>query len=67
VHYYIEDNDIFSRAVSSDPLLTTIWANPEFCPDSWLDFYWPSVGVEFQHLLAFLTIHASSPGPFPFM
>ena len=29
--------------VSSNPLLATVWANPQFCPDIWLDLYGPGV------------------------
>jgi len=53
--------------VSCDVLRSTIWANPEFCPDSRLDFYRPGIAVEFQQLVALFAIHATSPGPFPFM
>ena len=42
---------------SSDPLLTTVWTNPQFCPDIWLDLYGPGVLSELELHFTSLTNH----------
>ena len=53
-----EDTRIFS--LSCNFLCTTVWANPQFCPDSWLDFYRPCVIMEIHIVAALLAFsHAA--------
>lgn len=47
-------------SLSCNFLCTTAWANPLFCPDSWLDFYRPGVIMKFHIIAALLTFsHAA--------
>ena len=53
-----EDTRILS--LSCNFLCTTVWANPQFCPDSWLDLYWPCVIMEIHIVAALLAFsHAA--------
>ena len=54
----IEDTRIFW--LSCNFLCTTVWANPQFCPDSWLDFYRPCVIMKIHNTAALLAFsHAA--------
>jgi len=55
--YACESNeDTRTLSLSCNFLCTTVWANPQFCPDSWLDFYRPCVIMEFHVVAALLAI-----------
>ena len=43
--------------VSSNPLLATVWTNPQFCPDIRLDLYWPGVFPKLENSFTSLTNH----------
>ena len=48
---------LYGMGVSSNPLLATVWANPQFCPDIRLDLYRPGVFSKLENSFTSLTNH----------